>query len=66
MADACSALLREFFAQRRQQHRQRRAVGVAEPAVTMPAIPVGETRELHAGAHADAEAGFPVDPNEPA
>ena len=62
MADACSALLREFFAQRRQQHRQRRLVSPAEPAATMPAIPVGETRELHAG----AVAGFPADPNEPA
>ncbi len=66
MADACSALLREFFAQRRQQHRQRRAVGRAEPTATMPPIPVGETRELHAGAEAAAEAGFPTDPNKPA
>ena len=28
MADACSALLREFFAQRRQQHRQRKLAGL--------------------------------------
>ncbi len=57
MADACSALLREFFAQRRQQHRQRRLSG---PGATMDAIPVGETQELQPG----AASAFPADPNE--
>ena len=62
MADDCSALLREFFAQRRLQLRQRRGLGPAGSTVTIPVIPVGETLELQAG----TVAGFPVDPNEPA
>ena len=60
MADPCAALLREFFAQRRQQHRQRR--GLAGPVATMPVIPVGEAVELQVGAVVD----FPAHPNEPA
>ncbi len=58
MTDACSALLREFFAQRRQQHRQRRQ---SRLAATMDAIPVGEAQELQPG----AASAFPADPNEP-
>ena len=61
MADACSALLREFFAQRRQQHRQRRR---AELGATMGAIPVGETQELQPGAAA-AFSADPAEPNDP-
>ena len=61
MADPCAALLREFFAQRRQQHRQRR--GLAGPVATMPVIlVVGEAVELQVGAVVD----FPAHPNEPA
>ena len=60
MADPCVALLREFFAQRRQQHRQRR--GLAGPVATMPVILVGEAVELQVGAVVD----FPAHPNEPA
>ena len=62
MADACSALLREFFAQRRQQHRQRKLAGLG---ATMDAIPVGETQELQPGAAAafSADPAEPTDPN---
>ncbi len=59
MADACGALLREFFAQRRQQHRQRRRHRLLGPEATMDAIPVGEAQELQPGAAAD----YPADPN---
>ncbi len=55
MADACSALLREFFAERRQhhrqqhrqQHRQLQQQPLHDLGATMDSIPVGETRELH-------------------
>ena len=62
MADACSALLREFFAQRRQQHRQRKLAGLG---ATLDAIPVGETQELQPGAAAafSADPAEPTDPN---
>ena len=62
MADACAALLREFFAQRRLQHRQRQGLSSVALAPSMAAIPVGETQELQAG----AVAYFPAQPNEPA
>jgi tRNA(adenine34) deaminase len=44
LADECGALLREFFAERREQYRQRRAVGGdSEPE---PEIPAGEATEI--------------------
>ena len=46
MAENCSNLLREFFAQRRQQHRQRRLAGLG---ATMASIPVGDAQELACG-----------------
>ena len=58
MADDCAVLLREFFAQRRQQHRQRKLAGLG---ATMDTIPVGETQELQPG----AAAAFSADPAEP-
>ena len=51
MADACGAVLRDFFAERREQYRQRRAGPVAEGELSFsdadaPAIPAGEVFEL--------------------
>ena len=57
LADECGAVLREFFAERREQYRQRRVVptepdaaaGVPVQMVTnpdTPAIPAGEATEL--------------------
>ncbi len=51
MAEPCAALLREFFAQRRQQHRQRRlsrlgATIDATAAAAVETIPVGDAQEL--------------------
>ena len=43
LADPASALLRQFFAERRAQHRAKREVQRQLAAV----IPVGETTELH-------------------
>jgi tRNA(adenine34) deaminase len=43
LADACGALLREFFAERREQYRQRHAVAEAAEAAT---IPSGEATEI--------------------
>ena len=51
LADDCGQLLREFFAQRREQYRQRRAGRVpadAEPALDTSDIPTGEATELGA------------------
>jgi tRNA(adenine34) deaminase len=64
MADDCGALLREFFAQRRQQHRQRR---LAISGATMDAIPVGEAQELQPGADCAFLAGpaTAANPDEP-
>jgi tRNA(adenine34) deaminase len=47
LAEASARLLREFFDERRQQHRQRRAATQAAPGdPTAPAIPAGEAHEL--------------------
>lgn len=48
MADACGALLREFFAQRRAQHRVGRTPSAAASSDAAPVepIPTGESREL--------------------
>lgn len=59
MADASSALLREFFAQRRQQHRQRRLQRLPGPGATIASIPVGDVQELHA----DAAHALPTEPS---
>ena len=53
MADASSALLRDFFAQRRLHHREQRQQHLQrqrlpDPAATIDTIPVGETQELPA------------------
>ncbi|MEP7102424.1 MAG: tRNA adenosine(34) deaminase TadA [Burkholderiales bacterium] len=47
LADECGAVLREFFAERREQYRQRRA-NVADAAMPddEPEIPAGEATEL--------------------
>ena len=47
LADECSALLREFFVERREQYRQRRATpaGDTAPEAT-PDIPAGEATEI--------------------
>ena len=42
LADDCAKVLQDFFAERREQYRERRAARHAEP----PAIPTGETVEL--------------------
>ena len=52
LADECGAVLREFFAERREQYRQRRAAMAAvdaEPA--HPDIPAGEATEIGAEPH---------------
>ncbi len=55
LADECSALLREFFAERREQYRQRRGGIVADAVLVsqlgaleadLSPIPAGETLEL--------------------
>jgi tRNA(adenine34) deaminase len=43
LADECGALLREFFTERREQYRQRRA------AADEPEIPAGEATEIDPG-----------------
>jgi tRNA(adenine34) deaminase len=50
LADECGAVLRDFFAERREQYRQRRAspVDAATPADPTPEIPAGEATELAA------------------
>lgn len=53
LADECSTVLRDFFAERREQYRQRRSTPRAEVAPTMPAddapmIPAGEALEIGA------------------
>lgn len=47
LADECGAVLRDFFAERREQYRQRRkgALAVAV-ALTDPSIPAGEATEI--------------------
>ncbi len=51
MADSCSAVLRDFFAERREQYRQRRGGPVTEGEFNRsdgktPSIPAGEVLEL--------------------
>lgn len=55
LADECGALLREFFAERRELYRQRRAARVTEPSPLPPTdidvipaapIPAGEVTEV--------------------
>ena len=51
LADDCGQLLREFFAQRREQYRLRRAareIGDAELALDTADIPTGEATEIGA------------------
>jgi tRNA(adenine34) deaminase len=48
LADECSAVLRDFFAERREQYRQVRANRVAEAAHEIPA---GEAHEIDAPPH---------------
>jgi tRNA(adenine34) deaminase len=56
LADECGAVLRDFFAERREQYRQRRANPADSPAAaltptatdTIPDIPAGEATELAA------------------
>ena len=43
LADECGAVLRDFFAERREQYRQRRH---AAAAVAVPSIPAGEATEI--------------------
>lgn len=52
LAEPCAALLREFFAQRREQHRQRRLARLGRtisPGALLPpdSIPVGDAQEMH-------------------
>ncbi len=51
LADECSAVLREFFAERREQNRQRRTGLLVDDALNVgehsaPLIPAGEALEL--------------------
>ena len=47
LADDCAKVLRDFFAERRELYRQRRAGPGLEPApLDMPAIPTGEVLEI--------------------
>lgn len=52
LADACGTVLRDFFAERRAQYRQRRAGAVTVPGASplpdadAPSIPAGEVLEL--------------------
>ena len=51
LADECGQMLREFFAQRREQYRQRRtarAPGDADPPLDTSDIPTGEATEIGA------------------
>ncbi|HSQ72549.1 MAG TPA: hypothetical protein VLM87_09025, partial [Rubrivivax sp.] len=51
LADACGALLRDFFAERRAQQRAGRGAAepvVAEPVLAAEPIPAGEAIELRA------------------
>jgi len=46
LADECGQLLRDFFAERREQYRQRRGAAETEPAADEP-IPAAEVVEVH-------------------
>jgi tRNA(adenine34) deaminase len=48
LADACGAVLREFFVERREQYRQRRAAADVDAADDDPDIPAGEATEIGA------------------
>jgi tRNA(adenine34) deaminase len=49
LGDECGALLREFFVERREQYRQRRAtVDGTSPLDEIPDIPAGEATEIGA------------------
>jgi tRNA(adenine34) deaminase len=49
LGDECGALLREFFVERREQYRQRRAtVDGISPLDEIPDIPAGEATEIGA------------------
>jgi tRNA(adenine34) deaminase len=49
LADECGTLLREFFVERREQYRQRRATADAtSPLDDIPDIPAGEATEIGA------------------
>jgi len=45
LADECAVVLRDFFAERREQYRQRRAVPDTGPG-DIPEIPAGEATEI--------------------
>ncbi len=51
LSDECGAVLREFFAKRREQYRQRRAATDAPPAEAATEIPAGEATEIGAAPH---------------
>jgi tRNA(adenine34) deaminase len=55
LAEPASALLRQFFAERRAQQRAERDAlrAAAAPGTEPPLIPVGETTELHTGSTPD-------------
>ena len=46
LADECAALLRDFFAEKREQYRQRRAAPEAAVPDGEPEIPAGEATEI--------------------
>ncbi len=48
LGDECGAVLREFFTERREQYRQRRAVADVTAADAAPDIPAGEATEIGA------------------
>ena len=51
LAEECAAVLREFFAERREQYRQRRAATGVSVADDDPDIPAGEATEIGALPH---------------
>jgi tRNA(adenine34) deaminase len=58
LADDCSQLLRDFFAERREQYRQRRAVVVSDVEQT-DAIPTGDVIEVIAAPISNFESPKP-------
>jgi tRNA(adenine34) deaminase len=58
LADDCSQLLRDFFAERREQYRQRRAVAVSDVEQT-DAIPTGDVIEVSAAPISNFESPKP-------
>jgi tRNA(adenine34) deaminase len=51
LADDCATVLRDFFAERREQYRRRRAGSDATGAEDEPDIPAGEATEIEAEPH---------------